>query len=63
MSNAEETTEITLAEALKLTGFSRSTFYGRIRDGAISPLPVPPGFKKRPVALFRRADVLALLKG
>lgn len=44
-----------------MTGFSRTTLNSRIAQGKITPLPKPPGFAKRPVLLFYRADVKNLL--
>jgi len=59
MSKKRET--VTLKEALKITGFSRSTFNNRIAAGKIAPLPKPAGLLKRPVLEFYRADVEKLI--
>lgn len=54
--------EITLREAMELTGLSRAAFYKRIASGSLTPLPKPPAFKKRAVTKFKRADIEAMLK-
>lgn len=53
---------MTAIEAAKALGISRTTLYKLMREGAIAPIPTSPLLKRPRRLLFRRADVLALLR-
>jgi predicted DNA-binding transcriptional regulator AlpA len=59
-SKKAESDEVTMQEAMKITGLCRASIYNRIKSGELKKLPSKTAHK-RPLVKFLRADVEKLL--